>query len=135
MAKSRIIVADDHVVVAQALVSFLKDLFDVVTIVSDGAKLVEQVRLQSPDLVIADIGMPGINGMQALRQMRREGLTAKVIFLTMYADAALARGDACGGFGVCAEGCRGRGACGGGSASAEGKYLFVITNRPGGYDG
>jgi DNA-binding NarL/FixJ family response regulator len=91
MPKSKIIIADDHVLVAQALLKYLEGLFDVVAIVPDGEKLVEQVRLRTPDLVIADIGMPGINGMQALRQMRREGMTAKVIFLTMHADPNLAR--------------------------------------------
>jgi DNA-binding NarL/FixJ family response regulator len=91
MHKAKIILADDHVMVAQALLSYLVKSFDVVGIVSDGLQLLARVRKQQPDAVVADIGMPGMSGLEALRQMRREGLTTKVIFLTMHADPLLAR--------------------------------------------
>ena len=84
----------------QELVGLLREQVDVVGTVSDGRSLVEAaVRLQ-PDVVITDISMPGMNGIESLRSLKASGVVAKVIFLTMYADSEFAsealRGGASG---------------------------------------
>jgi DNA-binding NarL/FixJ family response regulator len=91
MSKPKILFADDHLMVAEALVEHLEDSFDVVGIVSDGLQLLEAARKNLPDLIIADISMPGMSGMQVLRRLRGEGLKVKLLFLTMHADPQLAR--------------------------------------------
>jgi DNA-binding NarL/FixJ family response regulator len=90
MARARVLLADDHVVVAQGLSRLLADDFDLVGIVGDGQAMVEAVRTLQPELVVADVSMPVLGGLDALRRIQAEGLDAKVIFLTMHADAQLA---------------------------------------------
>ena len=91
MSKAKILIADDHLIVAEALLSCLKGSFDVMGIVANGAELVERIRKQRPQLVVSDIGMPKMGGMEALRKLRSEGLDTKVIFLTMHGDVILVR--------------------------------------------
>jgi DNA-binding NarL/FixJ family response regulator len=84
----------------EELVGLLREQVDVVGTVSDGRSLVEAaVRLQ-PDVVVTDISMPGMNGIDSLRSLKASRVVAKVIFLTMYADSELAtealRGGAAG---------------------------------------
>jgi|SRR5580765_2028075 len=71
------------------LVNLLREQVDVVGTVSDGRSLVEAaVRLQ-PDVVITDISMPGMNGIDSVRSLKASGVVSKVIFLTMYSDSEL----------------------------------------------
>jgi DNA-binding NarL/FixJ family response regulator len=90
MDRARVLLADDHAIVAEGLVSLLRDEFELVGAVRDGCALVEAVRELWPDIVVADISMPLLSGLEALRQLRADGITVKVIFLTMYTDAHLA---------------------------------------------
>jgi DNA-binding NarL/FixJ family response regulator len=90
MNRARVLLADDHAIVAEGLVSLLRDEFDLVGTVRDGCALVEAVRELRPDIVVADISMPLLSGLEALRQLRGEGIGVKVVFLTMYTDAHLA---------------------------------------------
>jgi DNA-binding NarL/FixJ family response regulator len=90
MLRSRVLVADDHTIVAQGLRSLLQDDFDVVGIVNDGRELVETARQTTPDVVISDIAMPVLGGLDALRELRAEGIQCKVIFLTMHVDGIMA---------------------------------------------
>jgi DNA-binding NarL/FixJ family response regulator len=91
MSKSKILLADDHLVVAQALSGYLEKSFEVQGIVSDGLQLLEHVRKHKPDLIIADLSMPKMSGIQSLRQLSKEGHHVKMIFLTMHDDPMLAR--------------------------------------------
>jgi DNA-binding NarL/FixJ family response regulator len=98
--RARILIADDHQLIMEELVGLLSEQVDVVGTVSDGRSLVEAaVRLQ-PDVVITDISMPGMNGIESVRSLKASGVVTKVIFLTMYADSELAsealRGGAAG---------------------------------------
>jgi DNA-binding NarL/FixJ family response regulator len=77
--------------VAEALVESFHGAYEVLGIVSDGLQLLEAARRDCPDLIIADISMPGMSGMQVLRRMRAEGMKTKILFLTMHADPQLAR--------------------------------------------
>lgn len=85
-----IVLADDHVVVAQALAHYLQDEFDLLEIVDDGAKLIGAARRLRPDVIVSDLAMPVLGGIEALRRLKAEGSAAKVILLTMHADAHLA---------------------------------------------
>jgi DNA-binding NarL/FixJ family response regulator len=85
-----VLLADDHKIVAQGLESLLKDSFSFVGTVSDGRALLEAAARLRPDVVVTDISMPLLNGLDAVRQFRPNGIEAKVVFLTMHADAALA---------------------------------------------
>src|SRR4051812_548214 len=63
---------------------------EIVDVVNDGSLVVEAVRRTSPDVVIIDISMPHVSGLEAIRQLRANHLETKVIVLTMHADASLA---------------------------------------------
>ena len=90
MNRPRILMADDHRLVAEGLKSLLEDEFQLVEIVEDGAQMVEAAMRLSPDVILADITMPRLNGLEALEQLRSAKCTAKVIFLTMHKDATYA---------------------------------------------
>jgi DNA-binding NarL/FixJ family response regulator len=98
--RARVLIADDHRLIMEELVGLLSEQVDVVGTVSDGRSLVEAaVRLQ-PDVVVTDISMPGMNGIESLRSLQASRVVTKVIFLTMHADSELAnealRGGAAG---------------------------------------
>ena len=86
MARPRILLADDHVLVAAGLRGLIEPEFELVGTVSDGRALVEQARALEPDVVIADISMPRLNGLDAVRQLKKTDPGIKVVFLTMHGD-------------------------------------------------
>jgi len=90
MNSTKVLLADDHAMVAQGLQLLLKDSFDLVGTVSDGRALLEAAARLKPDVIIADISMPLLNGLDAVRQLKSNGVRAKVIILTMHADPHLA---------------------------------------------
>jgi DNA-binding NarL/FixJ family response regulator len=90
MPRATVLLADDHPVVAEGLAALLRDEFTLVGTVADGAGLLEAARRLTPDVIVADVTMPGLTGLDALRRMRAEGLTVKVIFLTVHEDVRLA---------------------------------------------
>ena len=57
---------------------------------ADGARLIEAARQLRPDVIVTDVAMPGMSGLEALRRLKADAIAAKVIFLTMHADAQLA---------------------------------------------
>ena len=100
MTRPRVLLADDHTMFSQGLQSLLEDDFDLVGAVADGEALVEAARRLNPDVIIVDISMPMMNGLDAVRQLKKDGATAKIIFLTMHADdRLLAEAFRCGGSG------------------------------------
>ncbi len=90
MPRATVLLADDHPVVAAGLAALLRDEFSLVGTVADGAGLLEAARRLQPDVIVTDVTMPGLTGLDALRRIRAEGMTAKVIFLTVHADTRLA---------------------------------------------
>ena len=90
MPKTRVLLADDHAVVAQGLEALLKDSFDLVGVVHDGRALLEADEALRPDVIVTDISMPNLNGIDAIRQIRARRPSAKVVVLTMHADPQLA---------------------------------------------
>jgi DNA-binding NarL/FixJ family response regulator len=90
MRRPKILLADDHAIVADGLISLLKDSYELVGAVRDGRQLVDAAKRLRPDVIVADISMPALSGLDALRQLRAEHLDVKVIFLTMHAEKELA---------------------------------------------
>src|SRR6185436_13153182 len=90
MNRARVLIADDHAFVLEGLVNLLKDKFDVVAAVTSGSLLVDAATRLRPDVVVTDISMPGLNGIEAFEQLQAAGLEAKVIVLTLHTDAELA---------------------------------------------
>lgn len=91
MPRVRLVIADDHTIVSEGLSLILQEDFDVVGIVSDGRAMLEAARGLRPDVIVADVSMPLLNGLDALRELRSEGLASKVVILTMHKDAMLAQ--------------------------------------------
>ena len=91
MSRARVLLADDHRIVAAGLQALLSVDFELVGQAQDGRSLLELARQVPADFIVADISMPGLNGIDALRQMRREGLDVPVVFLTMHTEPAYAR--------------------------------------------
>src|SRR5215510_506414 len=90
MRHARVLLADDHTIVAQGLAGLLRDDFDLVGTVGDGKALIDATQRLRPDVIVADIAMPVMDGLEALHQLKAARINAKVIFLTMHADAQLA---------------------------------------------
>jgi DNA-binding NarL/FixJ family response regulator len=88
--KSRIILADDHALVLEGLRRILESDYDLVATVQDGRALVAEAIRLTPDLVVCDISMPLLNGLEALHQCRAANLRAKFVFVTASPDVALA---------------------------------------------
>lgn len=86
----RVLLADDHRVVAEGLMRLLSQRVDIVDTVNDGALVVDAVTRHAPDLVIIDISMPNVSGLEAIRQLKAHHLEPRIIVLTMHADATLA---------------------------------------------
>jgi DNA-binding NarL/FixJ family response regulator len=91
MSRPRILLADDHRMVAEGLKSLLCEEFELVGVVEDGRALVEAAKKLLPDVIVADITMPHLNGLDALRPLQRDNPRVKVVFLTMHRDVAYAR--------------------------------------------
>ena len=90
MPKTRIVLADDHAVVAQGFESLLKESFELVRVVHDGRALLDAVDKFRPDVVVTDISMPLLNGLDAIREIRRRHQNTKVLVLTMHGDTHMA---------------------------------------------
>jgi DNA-binding NarL/FixJ family response regulator len=76
---------------AEGLRSLLADEFDLVEVVEDGLALIEAAKRLRPDVIVADITMPRLNGIEALVQLKRDLPDVRVVFLTMHRDVAYAR--------------------------------------------
>jgi len=90
MSRPTVAIADDHAFVLESLVNLLKEKFEVVAAVSDGTLLVDAAVRLHPDVIVTDISMPAMNGVVALERLKAAGSDAKVIMLTLHADADLA---------------------------------------------
>jgi len=82
----RILMADDHKAMLERIKGLLDVEFDVIGAVDSGQALVDAAKKLSPDVLVVDISMPELNGIEAVRQIRSSGSTAKIIFLTVHED-------------------------------------------------
>jgi DNA-binding NarL/FixJ family response regulator len=88
--RPKIIVADDHTLVAEACKKLLDAEYDVVATVGDGRTLVRTAVTLKPQVIIVDISMPLLNGLDAGQQVKKMAPSVKLIYLTMNQDADLA---------------------------------------------
>ena len=95
--RPRILLADDHLAILQRVSLLLHSVFDVVGAVNNGMAMISEALRLRPDVIVADISMPDMTGIEAARQLRQRGSPAKVVFLTIHCedefiDACLAEG-------------------------------------------
>ena len=90
MTRPRALLADDHVLLLEAFRRLLEPEFDVVDAVSDGAQLVEAAVRLAPDVIVTDVSMPRMGGLEAARRLRELLPSARIVFLTVNEDAQLA---------------------------------------------
>ncbi len=89
MNRTRLLLADDHAMFLDAVAGFLAKEFDVIGVVRDGGTLVKMAQRLCPDIVVADIEMPEVNGIEASRMLHAEHNSSKILFVTMYSDLPL----------------------------------------------
>jgi DNA-binding NarL/FixJ family response regulator len=88
MSRARVLLADDHPLVLAALRSLVEAECDVVGAVSDGRALVEAASRLKPEVIVLDISLPLLNGIDAARQVKKDQPEVKILFLTMHANLA-----------------------------------------------
>ncbi len=86
MSRARILLADDHSVVRQGCISILEGSYEIVGVVSDGPSLVEAALRFTPDLIVLDISMPELNGLEAARRIKAILPEVKLLFFTMHPE-------------------------------------------------
>jgi len=100
MALNRVILADDVAQVLSAVATLLKEKFEIVAMVTDGQAAFDATLALAPDIVVLDISMPGLSGIDVARELKKRGNRAKIVFLTVHEDAdILATCLAVGGLG------------------------------------
>jgi DNA-binding NarL/FixJ family response regulator len=88
--RPRILIADDHTMFAEALRAYLEKTFTVIGVVADGRTMMQEAIRLRPDVVVTDVAMPLLNGLDAARRIREQAPKVAFVFLTMYDDANLA---------------------------------------------
>ncbi len=88
MNKPRVLLADDHTLVLEGFQKLLETHCELVGTAEDGRAAVEAAERLKPDLVLLDIAMPRLNGIEAARKLKKQRPDMKFIFVTMHADAA-----------------------------------------------
>lgn len=86
LIRPRILLADDHQALLEATTALLKPQFDIVATVADGATLVSEAIRLRPDVIVADITMPGLTGIEAAHRLRELALPTKIVFLTIHSE-------------------------------------------------
>lgn len=87
----RILLADDHRIVAEGLKNLLAQDFEIIGMVEDGQALIDAANRLRPDVIVADITMPGLNGIEALKILKTSDPKVRIVFLTMHSETAYAR--------------------------------------------
>ena len=86
MARARILLADDHKAMRERVVHLLEDEFEILDVFEDGLAIVEAAQRLKPDLCLLDISMPTLNGIEVANELKQDGSTTKIIFLTIHED-------------------------------------------------
>ena len=90
MARARVLLGDDHAMFCEGLRSILEPHFEVVGVAENGQELVTAAERLQPDVVVADVSMPLLNGIGAARKLQKMKRPPKIVFLTMHADPTFA---------------------------------------------
>lgn len=88
--KPTLLLADDHAIVIDGLRRLLQTEFELIGSVGDGWALLEAAGKLKPDVIVADVSMPSLNGIDAVRRLRKVSLHSKVVFLSMHMDVEIA---------------------------------------------
>jgi DNA-binding NarL/FixJ family response regulator len=91
MRSARVLLADDHPGLAEAMGEYVARTFQLVGTVGDGDALFDAATTLRPDVIVADVWMPGTDGLTALKRIRKQLPEMRVILLSNYGDAVLAR--------------------------------------------
>lgn len=91
MKRLRLVLADDHRIVAEGLRRLLEDEFDLVAVVENGREMLAAAEELKPDVIVADITMPELNGVEALEELKIKNPDVRVVFLTMHQNPVYAR--------------------------------------------
>ena len=91
MKRVTVLLADDHRIVADGLKRLLEPEFELIGVVEDGRALLAAARELKPDVIVSDISMPELNGVEALEELKKTNPEARVVFLTMHHNVAYAR--------------------------------------------
>ena len=89
MNRTSVLLADDHAILMDGLVNLLRQDFDVVGVARDGRMMIEMAKNKKPDVIVTDISMPHLNGIDAARILRKDLRSSRFVFLTMHADLPL----------------------------------------------
>jgi DNA-binding NarL/FixJ family response regulator len=82
----RVLLADDHSALLKATTALLKPQFEIVGAVADGAALVSEALRLCPDVIVADIAMPRLSGIDAAHRLRELASSARIVFLTIHSE-------------------------------------------------
>ena len=91
MNRPRVLLADDHRMVSEGLKSLLADEFELIGVVEDGRAMVAAAKRLHPDVIVSDITMPHLNGIDAMARLKKDNPDIKVVFLSMHQNAAYAQ--------------------------------------------
>lgn len=91
LSKPRVLLADDHRQFVTMVESLLSSSYEVVGTAPDGQSLFDAARRLKPDVIVTDISMPILSGIEASKRLNESGCTAKLIFLTVHSDADFVR--------------------------------------------
>jgi DNA-binding NarL/FixJ family response regulator len=97
MGFPRVLLADDHPKMLEQVAQLLEDEGEIVGTAKNGKQLIDVARSVDPDLIVLDISMPVLNGIEAARHLKKSGSRAKVIFVTMHEDDAFVTAAASAG--------------------------------------
>jgi DNA-binding NarL/FixJ family response regulator len=88
VAKPTVLVADDHQILLDRVLALLRPKFDVVGTANNGSDLVMQAQRLRPDMIVLDVTMPVVSGVEAAHELHRLGSRAKLVFLTVHKESA-----------------------------------------------
>ena len=91
MSRFRVLLADDHRIVAEGIKRLLEGEFELVGMVEDGLALLAKARELKPDVLVIDITMPELNGIEAFEELKKDNPQLRAVFLTMHHNVAYAR--------------------------------------------
>jgi len=89
--RPRILLADDHQLVLERVTALLQSVFDVVGAARTGREMISEAMRLNPDVIVADISMPELSGIEAAHQLHEKGSTAKLVFLTVHSNDEFTR--------------------------------------------
>lgn len=90
--KPRVLLADDHLLVAEGLTGLLEPDYEIVAVVEDGPSLIDKATRERPDIVVSDVSMPGMDGIEATRELLKVLPEVKIVMLSMHDEAEWVQG-------------------------------------------